>query len=118
MCLLQFAFSYSLPQVPPAIANGIYSQIEGAKLRNVSGLGAVWTLSCDKEVNVTFKIGGEKYLIHPLDTTIEASDLGLEIDICIGAVGDSSYLYTQFADIPFLLSFNLSLQQRPIQILI
>ncbi|KAI9059263.1 acid protease [Trametes sanguinea] len=78
---------YSLPQVPPAVAEAFYSKVPGASLVNRPDLnGEVWQIPCDKEINVTFKFGGVKYPIHPLDTNL---DLNLTDSwgkqTCIGA---------------------------------
>ena len=40
--------------MPKGVAQAIYSQIEGAKLSNVTGLGSIWTMDCDKEVNIEY----------------------------------------------------------------
>lgn len=73
--------------MPPAIAKGFYSKVEGAKLENVTNLGIAWTLPCDKEVNVSFKIGGATYHVHPLDATIVPDKSNkLNNNICVGAV--------------------------------
>lgn len=42
----------------------------GALYQNISGIGEVYTLPCDVELNVTFKFGGVEYPVHPLDTSI------------------------------------------------
>ncbi|KZP25231.1 acid protease, partial [Athelia psychrophila] len=78
-----FDTGYTLPQVPAGLAQAIYSQIEGAQLSNTS-VGEAWTMDCTKEVNITFKAGGQMYHINPLDATMEASDLGDDGDYCIG----------------------------------
>ena len=36
--------------------------------------GDIWIVDCDAEINVTFKIGGQSYPIHPLDVTQEDVD--------------------------------------------
>ena len=91
---LQVAFDtgFSLPQLPklvvvplsnfPCIPNAeralcnryvvdaIYSGAKGAKLFNYSyEVGDIWIVDCDAELNVSFKIGGNTYPIHPLDVT-------------------------------------------------
>ena len=54
------------------VANAFYSGAKGAQLTNVSELGGdVWIVDCTAEINVTFKIGGQSYPIHPLDITRE-----------------------------------------------
>ncbi|THH20588.1 hypothetical protein EW146_g785 [Bondarzewia mesenterica] len=80
-----FDTGFTLPQVPKAMADAIYSRFDGAKYKNVTGVGAVWTLPCDIEVNVTIKIGGRPYPVHPLDTNM---DLDIEVagqKTCIGS---------------------------------
>jgi hypothetical protein len=76
---------FSLPQVPRSISDAFYSRVPGAAFKNVSGLGEVWTLPCNAEVNVTFKIGGVDYPIHPLDTVDERSTGGGGV-VCYGSV--------------------------------
>lgn len=73
--------------MPPAVAKGFYSNVKGAKLENVTGIGIAWTLPCDEEINVSFKMGGTTYRVHPLDATIvpEKSNK-LSNDTCVGAV--------------------------------
>jgi len=75
---------FSLPQVPRSISDAFYSRVPGAAFKNVSGLGEVWTLPCNAEVNVTFKIGGVDYPIHPLDTVDERSTGGGGV-VCYGS---------------------------------
>ena len=52
----------------------------------MSGLGTVYTIPCDVELNVTFKFANVSYPIHPLDTSL---DLGRTDSagnpVCIGA---------------------------------
>lgn len=83
---------FTLPQVPAVVAEGFYSKIEGAKLENVTGLGEAWTLDCDKEVNITFKIGGKTYPIHPLDAIIDPVDISASLSSgrCIGSVSKTT----------------------------
>ncbi|EMD37877.1 hypothetical protein CERSUDRAFT_114514 [Gelatoporia subvermispora B] len=68
-----FDSGFSLPQVPKAVADGIYGRFPQASFQNVTqaGLGPVWTLPCDVEVNITFKFGGVSFPIHPLDTNYD-----------------------------------------------
>jgi hypothetical protein len=67
-----FDTGFSLPQVPGYVANATYSGAKGAQLVNVSAAGGdVWVVDCTAEINVTFKIGGQSYPIHPLDVTRE-----------------------------------------------
>ncbi|KAA1469689.1 acid protease [Dentipellis sp. KUC8613] len=81
-----FDSGFTLPQVPKAVSDGIYARIEGAEFQNLSLTGPIWTIPCDQEVNVTFKIGGASYPIHPLDTSM---DMGQKDSsgkkVCIGS---------------------------------
>ncbi|KAI0064162.1 acid protease [Artomyces pyxidatus] len=81
-----FDTGFTLPQVPKYIADAIYSRFEGAQYQNLSSTGPIWTLPCDVEVNITFKIGGQAIPIHPLDTNL---DLNLQDNngnkICVGS---------------------------------
>ena len=71
------------------MADAIYSRFDGATYTNVTGVGAVYTLPCEIEVNVTIKIAGRAYPVHPLDTNL---DLNLNLKktagkkTCIGSV--------------------------------
>jgi hypothetical protein len=67
------------------IASAIYSGAKGAQLVNVTGLSVVWVVDCTAEINVTFKIGGQSYPIHPLDVTREAVDSNGD-KLCYGTV--------------------------------
>ncbi|KAK0504253.1 aspartic peptidase domain-containing protein [Armillaria luteobubalina] len=60
-------------QVPKYVADAIYSPISGAEYRNITGLGEIWAIPCDEEVNITFKFSGKSYHIHPLDATMDPS---------------------------------------------
>ncbi|ETW81523.1 aspartic peptidase, partial [Heterobasidion irregulare TC 32-1] len=83
-----FDTGFTLPQVPKAMADAIYSRFDGATYTNVTGVGAVYTLPCEIEVNVTIKIAGRAYPVHPLDTNL---DLNLNLKktagkkTCIGS---------------------------------
>lgn len=57
------------------VVNAIYSGAKGAKLQNISNFnGETWVIDCDAELNVSFKIGGVTYPIHPLDVTQTQTD--------------------------------------------
>ena len=66
--------------------NAIYSSAPGAQLVSEDSLGGdVWIVDCTAELNVTFKIGGQSYPIHPLDVTREqVADNGTTF--CYGTV--------------------------------
>jgi hypothetical protein len=68
------------------VVNAIYSDAKGARLISVpSSDGKVWVVDCEVEINVTFKIGGQSYLVHPLDVTREDTDSNGEL-FCFGTV--------------------------------
>ena len=72
------------------VVNAIYSDAKGARLVNETSLGGdVWIVDCDAEINVTFKIGGQSYPIHPLDVTREFVDSDGE-NYCLGTVRAAS----------------------------
>ncbi|SJL07765.1 uncharacterized protein ARMOST_11115 [Armillaria ostoyae] len=64
---------FSMSQVPKSIADAIYSGVSGAEYRDITGVGNVWIVPCDEEVNITFKFSGNSYHIHPLDATMDPS---------------------------------------------
>lgn len=69
-----------------AVADAFYGRVPNATLANVTGLGEVYTLPCDVELNVTFKFGNVSYPIHPLDTSMDLSETdALGNKICIGS---------------------------------
>ncbi|KAI0645685.1 aspartic peptidase domain-containing protein [Trametes meyenii] len=84
-----FDSGYTLPQVPKAVADAIYSRVPGAKYVNISATATpVWTLPCSVELNITFKFAGVSYPVHPLDTVMD--DLQGPLDdsgkpSCVGA---------------------------------
>ncbi|KAK0464237.1 aspartic peptidase domain-containing protein [Desarmillaria tabescens] len=68
----------SLNLVPKSVADAIYSRFSGAEYQvNITGVGDVWIVPCDEEVNITFKFSGNSYHIHPLDATMDPSLWGL-----------------------------------------
>jgi len=84
---------FSLTQVPRQIADAIYGRIPGATFGAVGrGVGETWKFPCDAEVNLTFSIGGVKYPIHPLDTSLDWSENGTTF--CVGSVSAPLYLCT------------------------
>ncbi|KAJ2917039.1 hypothetical protein MD484_g3391, partial [Candolleomyces efflorescens] len=68
---------FSLPQVPRAVADALYSRFHGAEFVSVNGIGPTYILPCDAEVNATFLFAGNRYPMHPLDMTMDPSALGL-----------------------------------------
>jgi len=73
-----------------SVSDAIYSGIPGANLTTINGLGDVYILPCGQEINITFVFSGQKYPIHPLDTNMNGTRLGISDgtgkDICFGAV--------------------------------
>jgi len=83
---------FSLTQVPRQLSDAVYGRVPGATFGAVGrGVGETWKLPCDAEVNLTFTIGGVKYPIHPLDTSLDWSENGT--DFCIGSVSALFFLY-------------------------
>ena len=82
-----------------AVVNSIYSGAKGAQLVSVASLGGdVWIVDCEAEINVTFKIGGQSYPIHPLDVTREQVE-GNGESFCYGTVRvASSRSFVYWAD--------------------
>ena len=64
------------------VVNAIYS---GAKGAHFSDNDSVWVVDCEAEINVTFKIGGQSYPVHPLDVTQEQIDPNGD-SFCFGTV--------------------------------
>jgi hypothetical protein len=57
----------SFARVPREIADAIYGRIQNAHFEPKNN---VWVIPCDREVNITLVIGGVRYPIHPLDTSL------------------------------------------------
>ncbi|KAH9480602.1 Saccharopepsin [Psilocybe cubensis] len=72
-----FDCGFTLPQVTRSIAEAIYGKFVGSKFTQLPGLGGVWVLPCEQEVNITFSFGGKLYPIHPLDMSFEPSVVNL-----------------------------------------
>ncbi|KAJ7643879.1 aspartic peptidase domain-containing protein [Roridomyces roridus] len=68
---------FSLPQVPSAVAQAIYSQFSGAELYDDPSLGSVWLVPCTQEVNITLKFSGVSIPVHPLDATADPKIFGM-----------------------------------------
>ncbi|KAJ7601198.1 aspartic peptidase domain-containing protein [Mycena floridula] len=69
---------FSLSQLPKSAADAIYSRFAGAEFVNVTGIGAVWIVPCDQEVNITFQFNDQQILIHPMDATLNPTILGMD----------------------------------------
>ena len=70
------------------VVNAIYSGAKGAQLVPIPNNESLWVVDCEAEINVTFKIGGQSYPVHPLDVTREKTVNGETI--CIGTVSMAS----------------------------
>ncbi|KAK0187819.1 aspartic peptidase domain-containing protein [Armillaria mellea] len=105
---------FSLSQVPKSVADAIYSHVSGAEYRNVTGVGDVWIVPCDEEVNITFKFSGNSYHIHPLDATMDPSMLKLQYL-------DTLAQFVHVTLMPLIIldvtnhSFNPSFQERGVK---
>ncbi|KAH9053739.1 acid protease [Lactarius vividus] len=98
-----FDTGYSFPQVPQEVSDAIYSGIPGASFQFVNGVGQIWVLPCDAEVNLTFKIGGQAYPIHPLDTNSDDAWTNPDGHTCLGARQYDVILGTSFLRNAYLL---------------
>ncbi|KAF9220897.1 acid protease [Gyrodon lividus] len=67
-----------LPRTSSNVAQALYGNIPGSVLTNVSGLGEIWVLPCDQEVNATFHFAGVEFPIHLLDLNFDG--FGLQAD--------------------------------------
>lgn len=74
-------FYWTLISYDRYVAEALYGSVPGASLTNVNGLGEIWSLPCDQELNATFLFAGVKFPIHPLDLNFDAGD-----GQCVGAV--------------------------------
>jgi len=81
-----FDTGFSLPQFPQDVVNKIYSSVQGAQLTSIPSFhGDVWVVDCQAEVNVTLKIGGQPFPLHPLDVTRKETDDNGR-DFCYGTL--------------------------------
>lgn len=76
---------FTLPQVPRSVSDAIYGRVQGAEW---NAQNSVWTIPCTQMLNISFKMGGQTFPIHPLDTS--SSDFGLTFSngqpACVGIV--------------------------------
>ncbi|KAJ8507945.1 hypothetical protein ONZ45_g9735 [Pleurotus djamor] len=84
---------FSLPPVTPALVDAIYSPVPGAvnveDIPELNAAGISYILPCNNPVaDVSFKIGGIEFPIHPLDLTQVITD-NKTVTVCINA-------YTKF----------------------
>jgi hypothetical protein len=62
--------TYDILSFRRELTDAIYGRISGATFSNVTGIGATWLIPCSQEVNITFKMGGVRYPVHPLDVAL------------------------------------------------
>ncbi|KAK0221600.1 aspartic peptidase domain-containing protein [Armillaria fumosa] len=91
------------------VADAIYSRISGAEYRNITGIGEIWAIPCDEEVNITFKFSGKSYHIHPLDATMDPSLFGSPK--IVNSKGETSCLgpFQPFVFTPSYLTYDMIL---------
>ncbi|KAI0356203.1 acid protease [Trametes cingulata] len=79
---------FSLPGLPPAAADAIYSTIPGALWSESEGY---YVVPCNSSANLSFTLGGVEYPVHPLDVSlinvVEAVVNGTDMNFafCFGA---------------------------------
>lgn len=81
-----FDTGFTFPQVPSYVAEALYGNVSGASLTSVTGIGEIWTLPCDQELNATFLFAGIEFPIHPLDLNFDYGN-----NQCVGAFQPFSY---------------------------
>ena len=69
------------------MADAFYARVPGAKIQNFTGVGSIYVVDCDVELNVSFKFGKVSIPIHPLDTVDDDLNRRDELGnpICMGA---------------------------------
>ena len=75
-------------RVSSDVAKAFYGDVPNAQLVTIRELdGEAWQLPCNVEINITFKFGGVRFPIHPLDTNavLDGTDANGN-SICYGAV--------------------------------
>jgi len=75
---------FTLPQVPPNVADAIYGRVQGAIWVSDAPPGPIWQIPCDQLLNVSFYIGGVEIPVHPLDLNIGWT-LPNGTSVCYGA---------------------------------
>ncbi|KAG2155770.1 aspartic peptidase domain-containing protein [Suillus bovinus] len=81
-----FDTGFTFPQVPSYVAEALYGNVPGASLTYMAGVGDIWALPCDQELNATFLFAGIKFPIHPLDLSFDVGN-----NQCVGAFQPFSY---------------------------
>ncbi|KAI0697717.1 acid protease [Cerioporus squamosus] len=60
---------FSLPPLPPAAVDAIYSKIPGAVFWTSPIINS-WIIPCNSSTDLSFVFGGKEYPVHPLDLTL------------------------------------------------
>ncbi|KAI9062580.1 acid protease [Trametes sanguinea] len=60
---------FTLPPIPPAAVDAIYSTIPGAA-RTTQDNQTLWFVPCTASANVSFVFAGQEFFVHPLDLTV------------------------------------------------
>ncbi|KAG1882672.1 aspartic peptidase domain-containing protein [Suillus subluteus] len=81
-----FDTGFTFPQVPSYVAEALYGNVPGAALTSIAGIGEIWALPCDQELNATFLFAGIEFPIHPLDLNFDRGN-----NQCVGAFQPFSY---------------------------
>ena len=95
------------------MSNAIYSGVPGASLQFVEGLGQIWLIPCDAEIDIAFKIGGQTYPVHPLDTNSADGLTNPDGQTCVGAVRLIFVILIYASSLAPDYSSNLYLLVRP-----
>lgn len=53
-----------------SIVDGIYGRFRDSEFHEVSGIGGVYMLPCEQDVNITLVFSGKSNPMHPLDMTL------------------------------------------------
>ena len=75
-------------RVSSDVAKAFYGDVPNAQLVTIRELdGEAWQIPCNVEFNITFKFGGVRFPIHPLDTNAVLGGTDANGNsICYGAV--------------------------------
>ncbi|KIM81552.1 hypothetical protein PILCRDRAFT_8610 [Piloderma croceum F 1598] len=104
--LINLKPSFTYPQVPVNVAEAVYGSFKDAKLETISGQ-KFWTVSCEEEVDITFKIG---YRINPWDATFPLSAMGIDReDRCFQGITPSSQDVDMILGMAFLRTLLICL---------
>ncbi|TFK88605.1 acid protease [Polyporus arcularius HHB13444] len=99
---------FSLPPLPPAAVDAIYSKIPGAAFWTSPIINS-WIIPCDSIPDLSFVFGGKEYPVHPLDLSlpqvIPILDSGAEknVTVCVATYQYLTLDPTQFAGFDLIL---------------